>query len=94
MTTLAPIRAALEEGVRQVDVLEAAGVNAQPLRVFIDRMAVAVAAAESGTEYLSTGAYARRLGVSAEAVRQWCEAGKIKGAIRTGSRWKIPSRAA
>lgn len=91
---LAPIRAALASSAKEADVLEANGVNVQPLRRFVEKMTAAVAAVESGTEYLSTVAYARRKGVSAEAVRQWCEAGKIKGAIRTGSRWKIPSKAA
>lgn len=46
MTTLAPIRAALEEGVRQVDVLEAAGVNARPLDTMVENRRVNHAATQ------------------------------------------------
>ncbi|AFV89297.1 HTH_MerR-trunc domain-containing protein [Acidipropionibacterium acidipropionici ATCC 4875] len=40
---------------------------------------------------MSTGEAARHLGVGAQAVRRWCEAGKVAGAVQLPSgRWRLP----
>lgn len=40
---------------------------------------------------VSTGEAARHLGVGAQAVRRWCETGKVAGAVQLPSgRWRLP----
>lgn len=42
-------------------------------------------------ELVSTGEAARHLGVGAQAVRRWCEAGQVAGAVQLPSgRWRLP----
>ncbi len=42
-------------------------------------------------ERVSTGEAARHLGVGAQAVRRWCETGKVAGAVQLPSgRWRLP----
>lgn len=42
-------------------------------------------------EYLSVKQYADALGLPERTVRNWCAAGKIRGAFLTGKTWNIPS---
>lgn len=44
--------------------------------------------------YETTKEHAFRMGVDESTVRRWCETGKMPGAYRVGSRWRIkPDRA-
>ena len=41
--------------------------------------------------YVSCAEYARRGGVSEEAVLQWIQRGEIRAAVRDGEEWRVPA---